>query len=136
MITRMPAASGKVQVTFWMPANIWADTFHVVGDFNDWNPTSTPMRRCENGWTVSVELEPGRAYQYRYLVDGKWFNDWNADDYEPNEHGGDNSVVFTMPFHEAIAFQEMARFQKGYTFIPPSLLNKNTASSLSSVALN
>jgi 1,4-alpha-glucan branching enzyme len=96
MITKTPARSGKVQVTFWMPAGIWANTFHVVGDFNNWSTTATPLQRCEKGWSVSVELEPGRAYQYRYLVDGKWFNDWNADDYQPNEHGGDNSVVLTV----------------------------------------
>lgn len=95
MITKIPATSGKVQVTFSMPAEIWARTFHVVGDFNNWSTTATPLRRSDTSWSVSVVLDAGRSYEYRYLVDGKWFNDWNADDYKPNEHGGDNSVVIT-----------------------------------------
>jgi 1,4-alpha-glucan branching enzyme len=74
--------------------------FHVVGDFNDWSTTATPLNLSEEGWCVSLELDAGRSYQYRYLVDGKWFNDWKADGYEPNEHGGDNSVVVTVPHYE------------------------------------
>ena len=36
----------------------------------------------------------GRRYRFRYLVDGeRWQNDWQAHDYEPNEFGGDDSVV-------------------------------------------
>jgi hypothetical protein len=43
-----------------------------------------------------LELEAGKAYQYRYLVNGTdWYNDWRADHYVPNEYGGDNSVVIT-----------------------------------------
>jgi len=106
MITKVPASSGKVRVTFSMPAEIWAKTFHVVGDFNNWNPTATPLQRSEKGWSVSLELEPGRSYHYRYLVDGKWFNDWNADEYMPNEHGGDNSVVVTGPLFELFIIPE------------------------------
>ncbi len=98
MITKIPGTSGKVRVTFSMPAEIWAKTFHVVGDFNNWSTTDTPLQRSRDGWNVSIELEVGRVYEYRYLVDGKWFNDWNADGYKPNEHGGDNSVVVTWTF--------------------------------------
>lgn len=96
MITKEFAASDKVRVTFSMPAGIWADTIHLVGDFNNWNCTATPLRLCEYGWSVSLELDAGKEYQYRYLVNGTdWYNDWRADRYEPNEFGGDNSVVMT-----------------------------------------
>lgn len=95
MVTKVPSGPGKVSVTFSMPAALGAKTFHVVGDFNNWSTTATPLNLSEDGWCVSLELDAGRAYQYRYLVDGRWFNDWKADGYEPNEYGGDNSVVIT-----------------------------------------
>jgi 1,4-alpha-glucan branching enzyme len=100
MVTKVPSKPGKVAVTFSMPASIGAKMFHVVGDFNDWSTTATPLNLSEEGWCVSLELDAGRSYQYRYLVDGRWFNDWKADGYEPNEHGGDNSVVVTVPHYE------------------------------------
>jgi len=101
MVTKKPASRpGKVHVTFWMPANIWAKAFQLVGDFNNWSTTETPLHKGKEGWSVSLELDHGQSYQYRYLVDGKWFNDWAADGYEPNEHGGDNSVVSTDGLYE------------------------------------
>ncbi len=99
MITKRPGPGGTVRVTFALPATIWADMIHVVGDFNGWDERATPMRLTESGWMVTVELEPGRDYQYRYLIDGsEWHNDWHADRYEPNAYGGDNSVVSTPTF--------------------------------------
>jgi 1,4-alpha-glucan branching enzyme len=99
MITKRPGPDGKVRVTFAMPAAVWADTIYVVGDFNGWDERATPLRQTERGWMATLELEPGKAYQYRYLFDGsEWHNDWQADCYEPNAHGGDNSVVLTPDF--------------------------------------
>ncbi len=43
---------------------------------------------------MTVGLDAGRAYRFRYLLDGqRWDNDWAADAYEPNDFGGDDSVV-------------------------------------------
>ncbi|NJP05640.1 MAG: glycoside hydrolase family 13 [Chloroflexaceae bacterium] len=96
MIKKELSNPGKVRITFMMPAGIWAETIHLVGDFNGWSVTATPMRLNEYGWSVSLELDAGKAYQYRYLINGsEWYNDWRADRYEPNEYGGDNSVVVT-----------------------------------------
>lgn len=45
-------------------------------------------------WQVRLELETGRRYSFRYLVDGKeWLNDWYADDYLENPYGSYDSVV-------------------------------------------
>jgi 1,4-alpha-glucan branching enzyme len=73
-----------------------ADRIGVVGEFNDWDTTATPMihRRPDAEWTAAIELEAGRRYRFRYLVDGKqWLNDWYADDYEDNAYGTCDSVV-------------------------------------------
>ena len=91
-------AAGKIWVTFEYPAANRARSVHLVGDFNDWNETATPMMRDLSAglWRVRLELDRGREYQFRYLVDGStWHNDWHADRYVPNIHGSDNSVVET-----------------------------------------
>jgi 1,4-alpha-glucan branching enzyme len=101
MITKRPGRAGKVLVTFSMPASIWADIIYLVGDFNGWDERATLLRHTDAGWLATLELEPGQSYQYRYLVDGsQWHNDWHADGYAPNGHGGDNSVVTTPCFDE------------------------------------
>lgn len=42
----------------------------VVGDFNDWNPSSNPMRQGPDGaWHVQVSLNHGH-HRYVFLVDG------------------------------------------------------------------
>lgn len=88
----------KVEVTFELPSSIWADQVHLCGDFNGWSKTATPLRqsRADGMWRVTVELDAGQRYEFRYLVNGTdWHNDWNADGHVSNPHGGDNSVVDT-----------------------------------------
>jgi 1,4-alpha-glucan branching enzyme len=99
MIKKSPGSQpDHVLVTFEFPSSIWAETVHLVGEFNDWNQHSHPLtqhRDAEN-WSITLELSAGREYQFRYLVDGKdWYNDWQADKYVTNNFGGDNSVVVT-----------------------------------------
>jgi len=86
-----------VRVTFQLPPSQWASTAHVVGDFNNWDPRSHPLKySLHNGWRITLELERGRAYQYRFLLNGsRWCNDWNADRYVATPFGGENSVVET-----------------------------------------
>jgi 1,4-alpha-glucan branching enzyme len=86
----------QVLVTFELPASTWADRVNLVGEFNDWDTMATPMTRdgADAHWKTTVELEAGRRYRFRYLVDGKeWLNDWHADDYAENPHGPEDSVV-------------------------------------------
>ncbi len=90
-------AKGRVAVTFELPATLWAHEVALVGEFNGWNPCSHRLAQGYDGaWRLAVELERGRRYEFRYLVDGReWANDWAADDYVPNRSGGFNSVVKT-----------------------------------------
>jgi 1,4-alpha-glucan branching enzyme len=86
-----------VKVTFSLPEQVQGETVFLVGDFNNWDESATPMKRQKNGsFTVTLDLEKGREYQFRYLVNGtEWHNDWAADKYVPNPYSGDNSVVVT-----------------------------------------
>ena len=91
-----------VRVTFTLPDSIWADKIYLVGDFNHWNRTSHPFRRDRTGrWILTVDLEPGRAYQFRYLCDNdRWMNESQADAHVHNRYGSDNFVVITDPNFE------------------------------------
>jgi 1,4-alpha-glucan branching enzyme len=68
----------------------------LVAEFNDWDTRSTPMisERAGANWRTSVELEGGKRYRFRYLMDGEeWLSDWHADDYVENPYGAGESVV-------------------------------------------
>jgi len=97
MITKKEGTTpDKELVTFHLHRSLLAESVHVVGDFNDWDRHSHPLtREHENGtWKLTIELEKGQEYQFRYLIDGKnWQNEWHADRYVPNPFGGENSVI-------------------------------------------
>ena len=40
----------------------------VVGDFNNWDPRATPMRRRGGTWDITLPLRPGR-YRYSFVAD-------------------------------------------------------------------
>lgn len=84
----------RVEVTFSVPASIWADQVHLVGDFNRWDETATPMRPSEEGWSATLLLERERPVGYSYLLDGQtWMCDSNADAYEREDDGKVISVL-------------------------------------------
>lgn len=84
----------KVKATFTVLVDGHVDPVAVVGDFNDWDPTATPLIRRGEHCMASVELDSGQRYAFRYLAEGgEWFNDEAADGYESNGLGGDNSIL-------------------------------------------
>jgi 1,4-alpha-glucan branching enzyme len=95
MIKRPGARHGKVAVTFEVDPAVGAHRAFVCGEFNDWSQESHAMNRNgEGGFNLTVELPAGRAYRFRYFLDGeRWENDWAADDYVPNEFGSHDSVI-------------------------------------------
>jgi len=42
----------------------------VVGDFNNWDPRATPMRRHGGTWDITLPLRPGR-YRYSFVADDR-----------------------------------------------------------------
>jgi 1,4-alpha-glucan branching enzyme len=85
------------KVTFKLPkvAAPEAKTVCVVGEFNGWDQNANPMKKLKCGdFTATLELPPGKEYQFRYVIDQSvWENDWNADKYERGPYGIDNSVI-------------------------------------------
>lgn len=86
----------ECKVTFQVPAEVLAGSkkASVVGEFNNWDIEATPVRVVKGVGSASVTLEPGKSYQYKFIIDGqRWENDPDADGYIPNEFGDANSVV-------------------------------------------
>ena len=86
------------KVTFKIPAELAnkAKTAKIVGEFNDWSYTATPMKRLKNGaFTATLNLEKGAAYQFRYILDeSQWQNEVEADKFVRSPYGdSENSVI-------------------------------------------
>lgn len=99
-LSKVVTESGKCEVTFTVSAEAaqGAKNINIAGDFNSWSSTDNPMTLGKDGsFSITLELEPNKEYQFRYLLDGyKWENDWKADKYIPAPYSNaDNSVVVT-----------------------------------------
>lgn len=73
----------------------------LVGDFNGWSKTQTPLVRAANGnaWTVSLPLQPGR-HEYAFIVIDSTGERWTADPLLParqDEFGTESSIVQVGP---------------------------------------
>jgi 1,4-alpha-glucan branching enzyme len=80
-------------VTFVCVPKINAKKVFLAGDFNQWQPQTKPMTKSKDGsYRASVKLPPGE-YQYKFVVDGVWFNDPQAESQVINRHGTLNSVI-------------------------------------------
>jgi hypothetical protein len=87
------------KATFMLPGEAAprAQTVTIVGDFNNWNRDATLLKKLGNGdFAVTVELDAGKEYRFRYLIDGqRWENDWHADKYVRSPYSAEDSVVCT-----------------------------------------
>jgi hypothetical protein len=85
-------AQRPVEFVFVAPS---ARNVSLVGDFNGWDASATPMRRTDGRttWSVAVQLPAGR-HVYAFVVDG---DAWVADPQAPlapeQWYGQRNSVV-------------------------------------------
>lgn len=98
MLKKRYLSDGKIcKVTFILPSQIDAQSAMLVGDFNNWDKTATPMKPAKDGkWQVDVKLEAGQEYQFRYFVnEEEWHNDRDADKFAVHPYGGENSAVVT-----------------------------------------
>lgn len=71
-----------------------ANSVQLAGDFNNWQPTATPMERVGDSgvWQAKMKLPHG-TYRYRLVVDGQWQQDPYNERTEVNPYGDLNSVV-------------------------------------------
>jgi len=67
------------KVTFTVPAKE-AEKVAVIGSFNEWKEEATPLKKLKNGsFKGTVDLETGSSYEFKYLIDGAYANEQEAD---------------------------------------------------------
>ena len=82
------------KVTFSIDAPA-ANTVAVVGDFNNWNSEAGALGKLKTGaFKGTFEVGKDANYEFRYIVDGIYANEPEADSYRWNEYAGaENSVL-------------------------------------------
>ncbi len=81
------------KVTFTVPAES-AKKVAVVGDFNNWNPKGSTLKKLKNGtFKGTFELPKENSFEFRYLVDGEYWNEAEADRYQWNDYAGAENAV-------------------------------------------
>jgi len=95
MITKKQTKDGRIALGFYTEALPEAESVHIAGSFDDWQPQ--PMRRLKDGRFMTMRyLQAGQRYEFCYLVNGEaWLNDAEAESYAPNPYGSDNCVITT-----------------------------------------
>ena len=89
------------KVTFTLP-DYFEESFEhasVVGEFNNWDANANRLgKNKKNGlYSAEIELEGGKEYRFRYVVDSKtWINDSEADRFEPTPFGGSENCVLIL----------------------------------------
>lgn len=84
------SAKKKIKFRFSAPS---AQKVSLAGSFNNWDTNICLMKKDKKGiWTTTLSLEPGR-YEYKFVVDGNWYNDPEAKETVLNEWGSENSVI-------------------------------------------
>ncbi len=84
------------KVTFTLPAKE-ANNVALVGNFNEWNTEATELKKLKNGtFKTTVDLEAENSYEFRYVVDGVYINDDQADTYAWNEYAGAENGVLNL----------------------------------------
>jgi len=87
------------KVTFKIPADIGINykKANILGNFNNWDYNSHRMKKLvkDGSFSIVIDLETNKEYEFKYLLDDKsWLNEAAADK-QVTTHFGDssNSIV-------------------------------------------
>ncbi len=84
------------KVTFSVPAKD-ADQVAVVGSFNAWGTEAVSLKKLKNGtFKGTLDLEKDNSYEFRYVVDGTFINDDQADAYVWNDYAAAENGVLSL----------------------------------------
>ncbi|MCX2679446.1 isoamylase early set domain-containing protein [Galbibacter sp. EGI 63066] len=83
------------KVTFTVPAKE-ANEVVVVGDFNNWNSKEACLKKLKNGnFKGTFEVPKDMTYEFRYIIDGTYTNEAEADAFKWNDYAGtENAVLY------------------------------------------
>ncbi len=67
---------------------------YVAGTFNNWDPTTHPLRHHpeDNVFRATLQL-PAGSYEYKFVVDGVWYIDYGCPHWVVTASGTLNSVI-------------------------------------------
>ena len=83
----------KGKITFIWDKQPEAKKVYLAGEFNDWDPQARRMSRVKDRtFRATLDLGSGQ-YEYKFVVDGDWQNDPDAEGQTVNQYGTLNSVV-------------------------------------------
>lgn len=84
------------KVTFSVEAKE-ANTAAVVGDFNNWNSAEGELSKLKNGNFKGVfDLAKDASYEFKYIIDGVYVNEPEADSFKWNEFAGAENGVLSV----------------------------------------
>ncbi len=84
------------KVTFSVVAKE-ASQASVVGDFNNWNVAEGALSKLKNGTFKGVfDLNKDAAYEFKYVIDGIFVNEPEADSFKWNEFAGNENGVLVV----------------------------------------
>lgn len=96
MLKKSYSKTGKsCRVTFKTDVLEEAKNVSLLGDFNEWDPKTHCLKpRKDGSFSLTVSLDAGKDYRFRYLVDGSnWTNETEADKLVPNQFGSRDSLI-------------------------------------------
>ena len=86
--------SGKIPTKFsYQPLIGGKHEVFLAGDFNNWSDTETPLTETDGLYEKTIYLKKGK-YTYKFIVDGQWLTDENAEEFVGDGFGGQNSIIF------------------------------------------
>lgn len=82
------------KVTFSVEAKD-AHEVSVIGDFNNWKVEEGALSKLKNGtFKGTFDLAKDSEYEFKYLIDGAYINEPEADSFKWNDYAGnENSVL-------------------------------------------
>lgn len=84
------------KVTFSVEAKE-ATAASVVGDFNGWNPSEGVLTKLKTGtFKNTFDLPKDASYEFKYVIDGVYVNDPEADSLVWNQFAGTENGVLTI----------------------------------------
>jgi hypothetical protein len=71
-----------------------AETVEILGLNSDWQNSIIMSKKKDGSFSCDVTLPKNTQHEFKYLVnEAIWINEPEADSQNPNEFGGNNSVI-------------------------------------------
>ena len=84
------------KVTFAIEAKD-ANSAAVVGDFNNWNIEEGTLSKLKNGtFKATFDLPKDASYEFKYVIDGTFVNEPEADSFQWNDFAGNENSVLAL----------------------------------------